>query len=473
MPYVVVEDFKIGLDRRKERATGVPGSLWECTNAHITRGGEIRKRKKLVPEITLPAGITHGLQSVGNSFYVFGSQSPPTMPPGVLYQQLQHPTGAPMVDILDSAAFAGKTYAIAKYSDDSIHHFKDGVRITDWDGGANKPQAKGTVCRTAKQSMRVLVGSTAWSSKTKDPGVFDSTVIGSGFQDMATEDESSEDLTALAPYQSSMAFFANTNIQIWNIDVDPAKNVYVSTISNTGTRAKKSVVPVGNSDLYYLSDSGIRSLRARDASNVAFVSDVGNPIDKLVVDHMSGLTIDQVSRACGVMEPVDGRFMEALGDKVYVFSQFPGSRINAWSIYEPGFTISNWMVHQTRLYARSGDVIYRYGGADNNTYDSSEEDNYPVTVTIPFLSAGRISDDKIIVGYDIAIQGDWEVFLLTDPRDEDRYTKLGDISEFTNVTQDLAASGVSTHMALKLVNRTPGPAWIGNLSLLYELDKRA
>jgi hypothetical protein len=477
VPYIVVEDFKIGLDRRKKRSTGVAGSLWEATNVEITRGGEIEKRKKLVPEFQLPPG-TFGLQSVGASgFYVFGSEAPVALafpvPAGCLYQRLQHPTGLAMTRLYDSAAFAGKTYAIAGFADGSVHHFYNGTRVVDWDGGTNKPQAVGRICRTAKSSMHVLVGTTDWFSKTKDPNAFDSTQTGSGFQDFSTVDEDSGDLTAICPYQGSMAYFASNFIQLWNINEDPSKNVFVNTIGNTGTKAPKSVVPVGNTDVYYLSPSGIRSLKARDSSNVAFVSDVGNPIDTLVVSDMAALSEATIAAAQGVMEPVTGRFMESVGLRTYVFSYFPGSKVSAWSIYEFGLTIDRWMVHQGRLYARSGDVIYRYGGASGNVYDADAGDNYPATVTIPFLTAGRISDDKRIVGYDLAIEGNWEIFLLTDPRDESRYTKLGDISEFTPITQQLAASGVSTHMALRLVNRSPGPAWIGTLVVLYELDKAA
>ena len=45
MPYVLVEDFKGGIDTRRTVVTSVPGSCVTLTNAHITRGGEIEKRR--------------------------------------------------------------------------------------------------------------------------------------------------------------------------------------------------------------------------------------------------------------------------------------------------------------------------------------------------------------------------------------------------------------------------------------------
>src|SRR6185437_9638471 len=56
-------------------------------NAHITRGGDIQRCKSFVPTYTLPTGC-FGLVAVGSSLFTFGSESPPTMPPGVVYQQL-------------------------------------------------------------------------------------------------------------------------------------------------------------------------------------------------------------------------------------------------------------------------------------------------------------------------------------------------------------------------------------------------
>ena len=462
MPYATIQDFRLGLDRRKRRATGIPGSLWECTNAHISRGGEIEKRKAFVAKYALPAG-TFGLQSNGTTLYAFGSIAPPSMPSGISYQQLIAPGTPSMTAVLDSCSFAGNTYVIATYSDGTTHHFSNAVRVTDWDGGANKPASKGIVCRTYKSKVHSLYGTTWWQSKTNTPATFDSTQTGSGFQDLSQSDEFSASLTAMTPYQTSMAFFSRNNVQLWNVDVDPTKNVFVQTIGNTGTRANKSAVTVGNTDVYYLSDSGIRSLRARDASNAAYVNDVGTPIDPLVTEALRNLDAATTAAAAGIVEPIDGRFMLSIGSNVYTFSYFPGAKISAWSVYSPGFTITNWSLHLQGVYARSGDTVYKYGGDDNNTYDSST-----VTVTTPFMTLNRVEDDKYITGYDIAVEGTWDVYLLSDPRDENVQVKLGTVTGFTYVLQALGAVTSTPVFALKLVNQSSGAAWIGNLTVTYD-----
>jgi len=64
MPYVLVEDFKGGIDTRRTVVTSVPGTAVTLTNAHVTRGGEIEKRRAFKLWATLPAN-THGLAAGG------------------------------------------------------------------------------------------------------------------------------------------------------------------------------------------------------------------------------------------------------------------------------------------------------------------------------------------------------------------------------------------------------------------------
>lgn len=135
MTYTVQLDFKAGLDRRRPQSAAPAGSLWECINAHITRGGDIEKRKAFVAKYALPAGETFGLARASDSLYVFGSAAAPAVPAGVTYQRLQHPDGLSMTALLDWDTFSGKIYAIAEYSDGSVHHFYDGNIVADWDNG--------------------------------------------------------------------------------------------------------------------------------------------------------------------------------------------------------------------------------------------------------------------------------------------------------------------------------------------------
>ena len=159
MPYVLVEDFRAGLDTRRTVITSIPGSARTLTNCHISRGGEIEKRKAFVTYATLPAG-THGLASAGGQIYVFGSATAPSMsgvPENINYIRFQPPSAISsevMTEVLgvdffsvtdvnswsESYTLVGEPYAAVQFSGGAIYHYYNGYtggsdptnRIVDW-----------------------------------------------------------------------------------------------------------------------------------------------------------------------------------------------------------------------------------------------------------------------------------------------------------------------------------------------------
>ena len=131
MPDFTIPSFKYGMDQRRARAAGAISTLWDLQNAHITRGGDVQACKAFVPTYTLPAGC-FGLVAIGSTLFTFGSANPPTMPPGVVYQQLSF-TSPAMTRVITAVAFIGNTYVIAEYNNGDVLHFYNGSRVTDWD----------------------------------------------------------------------------------------------------------------------------------------------------------------------------------------------------------------------------------------------------------------------------------------------------------------------------------------------------
>ena len=128
MPYILVEDFRAGLDTRRTEITSVPGSARTLTNCHISRGGEIEKRKAFVTYATLPAG-THGLATAGGQIFVFGSAATPDMsgvPENVNYIRFQPPSAVStttMTEVLGIDFFDGEPYVSTQFSDGRIYHY--------------------------------------------------------------------------------------------------------------------------------------------------------------------------------------------------------------------------------------------------------------------------------------------------------------------------------------------------------------
>ncbi len=465
MPYVVIEAFSGGVDRSRPRYVFQPGAMWSGINGHLTRGGDFEKRKDFVEKYSLP-GNTFGLAKTTASLYVFGSvASPAGLPAGVTYQRLAHPTsaGAAMTKLLSWDLYNGKIYAIAQYDNGDIRHFYDGAAVTDWGAGGTKPTGYGTLIKTHRRKLYSPVGSIVYFPVIDTATNWD-TGSGAGFQNMNTAQGGSEAVLALAKYQSYLAIFSRTVVQIWNMQDNAANNADVQVIGETGTRAPKSAISFGDLDAFYLSDAGIRSLRARNYTNTAGVNDVGTPIDPVVLDWVDTLADEVVEAACAVVDPRDGRFWLAIGGRVFVFSYFPSKKISAWSWYEPGFTITDMLTFGGRVYARSGNSIYLYGGDDNAQYGN----DYDVTAALPFMAVGKDATFKQWRGMDIMATGAWEVTLLPDPNNENYEIQVGEMEGVTFSDETVGAIGHCTHIAPVLVHRGAGYASLSKVALEYD-----
>ena len=727
MPYILIEDFKGGIDTRRTVITSVPGTAVNLKNCHVTRGGEIEKRRAFTKLVDLPEGKTFGLTAVGGRVYVFGSEPPttsgttslpaastPAQPLWLQYLQMEHATGSSikMRQVLSVDWFNAKPFVAAEFDDGMFYHYWGGEhdpgysgsgspvnRITDFYDGRGKRSIKvnagsatgtfakvdvtitggtqfstnridsitingvelldspvahtgdnGTtkvalqaainantsspnytatdpgglgsgspsfqinanvngesqngfpVVATTSGDFTLTISSTlsgaendkltdltvngvkiienpvywetshsytaskiadeinrvstspeweaisdddspeviiraeehgSWSngyavvatvnsagalsildsqtssasiqaiaggsiitsgqaqqggpfvksfgakmhtlvesnwhySKVDDPTVWDSqagVTGGSGFDNLANHARGSEELMAIESYFDNLAIFGQDCIQIWKSDPNPDLIQQVQVLNNTGTIAAKSVAAIGDQDVFYLSRSGIRSLRSRDSSNSAHVGDIGNPIDDLLIADINSSSKNAES-ACSILDPRNGRYMLAIGSKVYVFSYFPSSQVSAWSVYEPGFVISDWAFDGKQIICRSGDSLYSLGGIADDEYDDCS-----VEVSLPFLDAGKPGHQKMWTGIDSVCEGDWVVSIATDALDITATSVAATINKATYGLGRVALSSASSHLALKLTNNTTGAAKLGNVAVHYEINE--
>lgn len=680
MPAIYITDWKYGMDRRRQRVAGVPGTMWTGQNVQVSRGGDIERPKRFTPTYTLPAAQTFGLGAVGGQLYVFGSvATPAAMPNGVQYQRLQSPFGASMTQVLDVKAANGQLYVIAAYNDGNIHHFYNGSRVTDWDTiattnatvgtlatllsdlidadpvvtsiaagsvvtvTANVPGtaftiaqsvlgtgsltlstlqpnvpalaetvATGTVTITGGSPLAgtnqvqdvlvngastmlapadwtlsnaatanivaaqinnksattgytavavgavvtisagpgtgatpngftvspTLVGSVTATSAAMAGGVTAVTAVaqistatiggsfvaidrytltvngvgyvatanasgtgrslyvhqkrmwstagslaeycainafsdwhtvsassGAGFLNVANDAEGSEPLVGAGTFLGQVAFFSRRNCRLYNIPADATAISIVQPIDNTGALSARSIMGYGTTDTFYLDETGIRSLKPRDASNAAFVNDLGNPIDTFVRAQMDTLPFGVIQRACATIEPRDGRFWLAIGPNIYVLSFFPGSQISAWTYFTPGFTVSDFARAYNRLYVRSADQVYLYGGASGNEYPAALE--MTPYVELPFAATSPPAMG-MIQGFDFASTGAWQVQMLVDPDNPASQIDAGAPRGTTYGDADNAEPGRYAHLALNMTCLSAGSATISNLTVYHD-----
>jgi hypothetical protein len=330
----------------------------------------------------------------------------------------------------------------------------------------------GTSARTFRGKVYATVQGTLYFSDVNNPTRWTTTFTNSagkkedtfaGFESLSSQTGGAETLVTTAPYQGFLAVFARRSTQIWQVVAgDPSDNLPKQILDNVGSIAPRSAINFGEMDVFFLSDTGVRSLRARDSSNAAVVFDVGTAVDPLVINQMNSLSEAEAMRACGVVEPREGRYMLALGDKVFVYSFFPASSISAWTTYEPGFAVEDWAVFGNQLLCRSGDEIYIYGGISGNVYDNSLAE-----VELSWLSADRPGNKKKFKGIDIGCEGSWTISYSTDPT-TDSYAKAGSVqlSNFNLPNFRIGASG--THIGLKFTSNDSKPARISSAVVHFD-----
>ena len=236
---------------------------------------------------------------------------------------------------------------------------------------------------------------------------------GSFVTDMSSEIAGAEILIAMGVFQGNLAIFSRSTIQIEFVDPDPSNNEQLQVMQNIGTMAAKTVVPFGDIDLFFLSDTGLRSLKVRLATDSATVADIGSPIDPLIIAAIKAQG-DAIQFACAAMEPVDGRFLLQIGTTTYVFSSFPDAKVGGWTTYETGLQFTDFAVLETKLFARAGDTGYVLGGPNNDQYT----DQIP-NVKLPFMSARQVATLKHFTAFDVVCDGTFDISIATDPLNPD------------------------------------------------------
>lgn len=341
------------------------------------------------------------------------------------------------------------------------------VYINDYPYGyLTRPTAKGTTLLTFKKKMYSGAADVLHFSGVNQPTLVSTEDTGAGFIEMSSEAPDFETITGLGSYFSNVAVFSEQTIQTWDMKADPSENAQAQIIENTGTFAPKSIKGLGDGTLLYLDSPGVRALKARDSSNFASMSEIGTAIDEDVSALLATLTSDQQAAAVATIEPKAKRYMLAVSTSVFVFSLFSGSKVSAWSVYNPELTFTDFAVASKILYGRAGDKIYKLGGAAGTTYVDAED----TVILTPFLDAKTPATPKEFFGIDVAVQGLWKVEIATDPERPDEFDHVMNVASVTFAQQKIPIAAESTHIAVKLTSLDANYGKISNLVIHFKGD---
>ncbi len=347
------------------------------------------------------------------------------------------------------------------------------ITINDYPHGAEtRPRGKANIAFPFQKKMYFGNGKELDFSAINQPtriAADDGTNGDTGAGNIIMDKEAArfKDITGLGNYFNDLAIFSDKVIQIWNMDADPTKNAQSQVIQNTGTFAPKSIQGTATGDLRYLSRSGVRALTSHYLSNFASNSEIGAPIDEEVAAIIKALTDEQRALVTATTEPLDLRYMVAIDIYNYVFSFFAGSSVSAWSRYEYGIAITDFAPTDTALYARSGDVVYLYGGAGTTYVD----ENNPCVIITPFLDGGNPAAVKEFEGIDIALEGLWKVEIATDPNQPTEFELVGNFYQISYAQQRVPIQFNTTHIAVKFTSLDDKYGRISNLALHFDSHK--
>lgn len=190
-----------------------------------------------------------------------------------------------------------------------------------------------------------FLSDTSWFfSDNGDPTAFEQQAPGAGFIELSNQFSMPEELIALTQYQGMMCVQSRRTSQIWVIDPNPANYALFQTLANIGCFSPLGSGALGDLDVIFPYDSGIRSLRARDVTLNATPTDIGSAIDEFVEEDLLPLSESQLQQCCSIIEPSQNRFWLFIPNSagtdgiIYVLSYFPTNKIVAWSRYNPTYS---------------------------------------------------------------------------------------------------------------------------------------
>jgi hypothetical protein len=313
--------------------------------------------------------------------------------------------------------------------------------------------------------------------------VWTGTSNGSGFINLSLTDAASENLKSVEVYYDKLAIFSTRSTQIWAVAADPAQNAFDQLLRGSGTSAQRSPLQYGSGDVLFLDASGVRSLKAKDSSNSASVSDIGSPIDPAINEILLAVGKGQayLDKAVAILEPVIGRFWMVFPDEILVLSYFPGPKITAWSRFTlpelDGYDVTYAATAGGRIFLKDSlNRLWVYGGTDGKAY--ADLGPRAVEVRMPYLDGKKPGHKKTFQAFDATVNstwgnpmptGAWEVAVSYDPSDPEQEEVIGTIDKPTWNIGASEMQGYDSHFSLRFYNSDALPATISNCAVHYSI----
>lgn len=529
MPYFLVDNFNGGMDVRRNTASPAGGTVREIRNAFVNRGGEIERRRKWyeLEKLTTNNRLAANQQrTIGpiKSFRADGVYFLTHTEPGVDADWTAVGNGvedqdnnyffgvygmgstAPAVEdfnrVLSTSFFTDQmivSYSNVQTTSNSVTatldvNFSSNVSVPDTavaiagvDGGFPSGAAAVLGDHLSKFTTLFGVGPNNFTLRkhvTDAPETVTGT--GAGTFDIRGQGSAVGRPLAITEYFSQVALFCEYGVQFWSVDPDPALFSYGRSIEGESVRGIRTVNGYTNGDVIYMSNTGIRSLRARDSSNFAVSTDVGSPIDSIILEKQKAhpylplLAISEVHYGLG-------QVWFFLGSEVYVLSDYRGSGIAAWAVFDlpdhddakeyaayvldASNNANGWAMDVARLgetiCLRMGtEEVFTYGVTDVDSaihYDST----YTTTVLTHYFGVQDPFTDKVFNSVDVTASGTWTIEYSLDPENE-TWVEIYSGDGLTHGLADIKIDMTAQLIAFRLTTTSASAASLSQIAVHYD-----
>lgn len=222
-----------------------------------------------------------------------------------------------------------------------------------------------------------------------------------GYLPTGLQQANANDMAVLAPYRSNLCAFNASSFQNWQVDPDPAAMAILDQMDGIGSTHQQAAQPVGT-ELYYLSQLGVRSVSVSGGSDSLAAGDVGMPIDVLVQAAVKAAA----SAPRATYYPSAGQYWLALPDadtEVFVFTLNGGK--GKWSRYTFPFSVDAFAQLGNDLFIRNGDVVSKVDEAVATDDVAGVATDFSGVVWWPWLDFGRAGMTKMMEGFDYVGSG--------------------------------------------------------------------
>lgn len=409
--------------------------LRRLDNCFVTTGKTIRKRPGLSVVTTLEPG-TQGLRAAGGKLNTFHATGTVTHSDGRFKaNKIAHPT-LPAMEVKTihyADVFNGYIYVSAEYNNGDIrHHYLDGTsptHIVD----TNCPNTAAVVKKSSK--IFAVKNDVVRFCKTSNPRDW-TTVNDAGFLGVGIQQSGATNPTALGEYSGNLVVFFKDSSQVWTVDPDPSKMVFVQGL-DVGCPYPKGAANMAG-DVFFASYDGIRSITTQSTTGNLIDVDVGSPIDALVKQEFTSTSDLSAFYFRG-----GGQFWIMKGDQAWVYSFSRTSKISAWSHYQLPFAITDRTELDGDLYFRAGNTVYKLD--ENSTTDAGVP--FTVGIEFPYLDFKVPGVLKMIHGMDTVMVGEADMSIKFDARNPDFVTPSIPMSGDTRPSEMTAVEIVSVGIA--------------------------